>query len=240
MGIKLSPADTPEHSQALSPLQAGFILALGGLITALKRVILPYTAGAVGLFCLVAFLLYHQCMNLLDIPAPFTYLLLAGLLLCCGAAAMAYALLLCIVHGLHSAAVYAEEFFYALFEALKDKIRLHIQSMDEGIAKQQAKVILDNSVREVLSPLKQLRARSVSAALASVLLAILTFVSRSVFLARLARFSGTTIQFSKLFASRATLVGALFLNMRWLSILLLWLLYGVGAIILLGTLLLVW
>lgn len=240
MGIKLSPTDSPVLPQRNSPLQAGFILALGGLVAALKRVILPYTAGALGLFCLVAYLLYNKCINPLALPSFFTYLLFAWLLISCGAAAMAYALLLCLVHGLHSAAVYAEEFFYALFEALKEKIRLKIQNMDEGIAKQQAKVILDNSVREVLSPLKQLRARSLMAALANLLLGILTFVSRSVFLARLARASGKTIQFSRLFASRATLVGALFLNMRWLSILLLWLLYGLGAGILLGTLLLVW
>ena len=153
---------------------------------------------------------------------------------------MGYAFLLSAFWALKEAATYAEDFFYQLFENLKDHIRNRIDNMEAGVAKQQAKVILDNSIREVLAPLKALRLDSALRVLAVILLAILTFVSRAVFLARLARLTGASIHFSAIFASRATLVGALFLNMRWLSALVLGALYAVGMGIFLIDLWIIW
>ena len=223
MGIKLSKEPTVRTSERL---RAGFILVLGGLLVVLKRAVLPHFLLATGLLLVTGYAVYDHVSAW---PAPLNWLILflTGILGCF--LAMGYAFTGAFLYALKQAATYAEDFFYELFEALKDKIRAQIDTLEEGVAKQQAKVILDNSVREVFAPLKQLRVGSVPGALLAVLVGILTFVSRSVFIARVARTAGTTVKFSRIFASRATLIGALFLNMRWLSALLLWLLYAIGA-----------
>ena len=59
-------------------------------------------------------------------------------------------------------------------------------------------------------------------------------------MARLARIPAATVSFSAVFASRATLVGALILNFRWLATLVLWLLYALGAAAFLFNVWLVW
>ena len=157
-----------------------------------------------------------------------------------GVLALAYALLTALVFALRSAAVNVEDFLYMLFASVKDKVRSKIDAMDEGIAKQQAKVILENSLREVFAPLKELRFRTLPALVAGVFVSCLTLVSRAVFLARLARLPAATVQFSAVFASRATLVGALILNFRWLATLALWLLYALGAAVMLLSIWMVW
>ena len=230
MGIKLSAE--PVQASSAERLRVGFIFILGGLLTLLKRGVLPHLLLSIGLWLLTVFAVYRIYPFEQSISAVLFWIWFIVLVILGSSLALVYALLTSIFWALKHAAAYAEDFFYELFETLKNKIRSQINSMEEGIAKQQAKVMLDNSVREILSPLKKLRIGSVPAILGAVLLAVLTFISRSVFLARLARISGATVNFSTIFASRATLVGALFLNMRWLATLILWLLYGVGLLVL--------
>ncbi len=234
MGIKLSEEPKVRTSERL---RAGFVLVLGGLLIALKRAVLPHFLLATVLLLVTGYAVYHHVSAW---PAPLNWLILflSGIL--GGVLAMGYAFAGAFLYALKQAATYAEDFFYELFEALKDKIRAQIDSLEEGMAKQQAKLILDNSVREVFAPLKQLRIGSVPGVLLAVLVGILTFVSRSVFIARVARTAGTTVKFSRIFASRATLIGALFLNMRWLATLALWMMYALGVLILLWSVYLVW
>lgn len=230
MDIKLSSDAAAESAQTTQTqrLRNGFIVIVGGLTVLLKRAVLPHMSLGGCLWVLSVYAAYKLGFAKWQLPAVLGWGWIVGFALLTAAAATGYVFLTSLAAALKGAATYAEDFFYELFEALKDKIRTKINTMEEGIAKQQAKVILDNSVREVLSPLKSLRLRSVPTVLIACLLGILTFVSRSVFLARLARISGKTVHFSTIFASRATLVGALFLNMRWLAALLLWMLYAVG------------
>ncbi len=228
MGIKLSAEAVSPAPSVAQRLRAGFLLVLGGLLAVLQKAVLPHLLLALGLLAATGYALYHQLQQsagwLVAAVLPAT-LLIGGIL------ALGYAFLTALLYSLKSAASYAEDFFYELFEALKDKIRKKIDNWEDGIAKQQAKVIVENSVREVLAPLKQLRVGSVPKVLLTILVGVLTFISRSVFLARVARATGTTIRFSRIFASRATLVGALFLNMRWLAALLLWMLYIAGGLV---------
>ncbi len=233
MGIKLSQTD-PKDLPNIPPtstserLRLGVVLILGGVLEVLRRVVLPHFLLAFGLLFVTGYALFHAAAAW---PAWFAWLILpvAGLLVV--TSAFGYALLTSLFCALKQAATYAEDFFYELLEAVKDKIRQKIDNLEEGVAKQQAKVMLDNSVREVFAPLKQLRVGSVPGVLLTIVVGVLTFISRSVLIARIARVSGKTIQFSRIFASRATLVGALFLNMRWLAALLLWTLYGLGLLI---------
>lgn len=229
-----APSTTAER------LRAAFVLVLGGLAAVLRGIFLPHLLVSLGLFTLAGYGIYKVWLGPLALPFPFSWVV-AGLVVGgYGAAALAYALVTSLVFSVRAAAGYAEDFFYELFASLKDKVRARIDDMDEGLAKQQARVILDNSVREVFAGLRAFRFGPAPKAVAGVLLSLLTFVTRSVFLARLARLSGTTVNFSAVFAGRATLVGALFLNMRWLASLALCLLYGAGLCALLVNIWLIW
>jgi len=231
MGINLSKGTIP-LAQPADRLQAGFILILGGLLAVLKRVVLPHIGLAAGIWLVTVYAVYKTATANTYLPGFLIGLYGLLFVLISAVGAFVYAFLMALFCALKEAATYAEDFFYELFEILKTKIRAHIANMEEGIAKQQAKVIVDNSIREVLAPLKKFKVGSVANVVSGVLLAVLTFVSRAVFLARLARLTGATVNLSAIFASRATLVGALFLNMRWLATFILWLLYGIGCLML--------
>lgn len=230
MNIKLSPAPEKESfvSATAQRLQAGFLLLLGGMLTALRTIFLPYLGISLVLLVVAIFALYHHFIGFL--PAPLSWVLLFLAFGFYGALAFGYAVVLSLVFGVKTAAGQVEDFLYELFASVKDKVRSKINDMDEGLPKQQAKVILENSVSEVLAPLKTYRLNSAPKVAALVLVSALTFVTRSVFLARLARLTTGTVQFSAVFASRATLVGALFLNLRWLAVLVLWMLYALGLL----------
>ena len=92
--------------------------------------------------------------------------------------------------------------------------------------------MLSGSVREVVGVYRGTRSRSLVQGVCAVFLSVLSLALRSVLLARLARAAGKTVQLGKLFAGRATLVGAVFLNLRFFSTVLLYLLYAVGAAVL--------
>ena len=227
-----------KNATSVQRLKAAFVLSLGGLLAAVRTIFLPHFLAAGVLFIFASYALYKVGFGAL--PEPFSYLLVGICFIIYGILALAYALLASLVCGLRNAAIHAEDFLYELFSSLKEKVRGKIEGMDEGIAKQQAKVILENSLHEVFAPLKELRFNTAPALIAGVLLSFLTFVSRAVFMARLSRLPAATVSFSAVFASRATLVGALVLNFRWLASLLLWLLYGLGAAALLINVWLIW
>ena len=232
------PLSKPTSQTEESRLKAAFVFSLGTLLLAVKTIFLPHLAAGLGLFVLCCFGAYKTWLYLL--PQPLSWLAWLLVLGVFGVLALAYALLTALVFALRSAAVNVEDFLYMLFASVKDKVRSKIDAMDEGIAKQQAKVILENSLREVFAPLKELRFRTLPALVAGVFVSCLTLVSRAVFLARLARLPAATVQFSAVFASRATLVGALILNFRWLATLALWLLYALGAAVMLLSIWMVW
>ncbi len=230
MGIKLSAVaenSAGALSSATQQLRAAFLLLLGGMLTSLRTIFLPYLALALCLSLVGIYALYQQFIGFL--PAPLSWFLFFLAFSLYGALAFAYAVLLSLVYGVKSAAAHVEDFLYELFSSVKEQVRSKINDMEDGLPKQQAKVILENSVLEVIAPLKNFRLNSAPKVAAFVLISALTFVTRSVFLARLARLTTNTVQFSTVFASRATLVGALFLNLRWLAVLVLWILYALGV-----------
>lgn len=238
MNIKLSAREDAPSASSSERVKAAFLLTFGGLLAVLRNVFLPHFLAAFGLFALASYALYKACSGIL--PAPFSWL--AGLPVAggFGVLALLYAGITSAVFAMHSAACRVEDLLYELFASLKEKVRARIEDMDDGVAKTQAKVILENSLREAFAPLKSLRFGGAPGALAGMFLSLLSFVARSVFLARLARMSGSAVNFSAVFAGRATLVGALFLNFRWLSALLLWALYVLGALALAVNIWLVW
>ncbi len=232
------PLSAASSSAVPARLKAAFVFSLGGLLVALRTIFLPYMAAAAVLFLWAFYAAYKVFLSAL--PEPFGWA--CGLLIfaCYGLLALAYALAGALLSALRAAAVNIEDFLYELFAALKEKVRTKVNGMQDGVAKQQAKIILENSLREVFVPLKNLRFSSAPALAAAVFVSLLTFVSRAVFMARLARLPEAAVSFSAVFAGRATLVGALILNFRWLATLLLWFLYALGLGVFVFNLWLVW
>ncbi len=232
MGIKLSVVQEEVPAALPQRLRAAFLFSLGGFLVLLRRIFLPHFLAAGVLFALLGYAVYQTFFFML--PGLLAW---AAVGLVCGVSgllALAYGLTMAFLFALRAVSESAEDFLYAWFASLKQRVRLQVERMDEGVAKQQARVILENSLREAVAPLKAYRLGRGPAVVAGVFLSLLTFVTRSVFLARLAKLSGATVNFSALFASRATLVGAIFLNLRWLASLLLWVLYlgGMAAFLL--------
>lgn len=216
--------------RAADGVRTAFVALLNAMLRSLRVVLLPHLLACLCLFVLAGYALYKAWFGAL--PGVLYWLAALVNIVAWGALAVMYAVLLSSVFGIYTVSVCVEDFFYALFADIKEKLQDHINSMQDGVAKQQARVLVRNSIAEVFSPLKNLHLSSVPAAAALVLLSALTFVSRSVFFARLARAAGPTVKLSSVFASRATLVGALLLNLRCLSVLVLWILYAAGILVL--------
>lgn len=238
MSIESVPLSKDSAQTAAGRLKAAFVFSLGTLLVAVRTIFLPHLLAGVGLLVLSCYAVYKSWLFLL--PFPLSCLAWLFVLAFLGIFAFGYALLAALVFALRSAAVNIEDFLYTLFSSVKESVRAKIDTMDEGLAKQQAKVILENSLQEVFAPLKALRFNTAPALVAGVFVSLLTFISRAVFLARLARLPAATVSFSAVFASRATLVGALILNFRWLATFLLWLLYAAGILVVVFDIWVIW
>ena len=188
--VPLSRVSVPTAAQRL---KAAFMLSLGGLLVSVRTIFLPHALAAGALFVLAVYAAYTCWATWL--PAPFSWLAGLAALIGCGALALAYALVTSLVCALRHAAVNVEDFLYELFASLKEKVRGKIDAMDEGVAKQQAKVILENSLREVFAPLMELRFNTAPALVAGVFVSLPPFVSRVVFMALFGPYSGGDGQF---------------------------------------------
>lgn len=103
--------------------------------------------------------------------------------------------------------------------------------MDEGVAKEQAKILLADSLAEVVGELKRAPMSSVGGLLARGFLSMVSLIAKSVFIGRIMELSGATVSMSAVFASRVTLVGAILLNMSLICTVLLWGLYLLGVLV---------
>lgn len=216
---------------ALQKAQNAFLAALKLLFQILAQVFLPHITGAVGIFLLLAFVVYHVFTGRTDLPASAGTGIILLLLFFYGAFTFIYAVLTSCVFSIRVVSGKMEALMYDVFAALKEKIAAKIENMDEGIAKEQAKVVMRNSIAELFGSFKTYKLTSIPAAIAVLFLSFLTFVTKSVFIGKIMQMSGATISFSAIFASRATLIGAIFLNLRLLSTVLLIVLYGFAGVL---------
>ena len=207
-----------------------FTQALQGLADILRKVFLPHLAAGLGLFIISVYSVYSFVLAPAHLPAPVEFIFVGALFLGYGMVAFAYAFITACVFALRIACATWEEFIDNTLDQVKQAAANKIDDMNEGLAKDQAKVIVSGSVREVFGEFNQGRKTSFGRALTRLLLGVTSLAMRSVLLARVVKISGQTVQLGKLFAGRATLVGAIFLNLRLFSTLLLVLLYVLGAV----------
>lgn len=218
-------------SAAVQTAREGLRSCLQFLLQSITMVFLPHMLLSTVVFMLAGYAAYQAVQPLFaNLPVVLG---LWGILLVLiyGCMAFIYAVFTAGIFSLRTLSLRMEDFIYGLFAAVKERISAKINSMDEGLAKDQAKLLLTDSLTEVITELKNSNLRSSAAVAASVLLGLLGFAAKTVLVGRVMELAGASVSMGAVFASRATLVGAIFLNMSLICTVLLWGLYLLGALI---------
>ena len=222
--VKLSPA--PQEKPAFSALQQG----LGGLVSVLQKVFLPHVSVGLAAFVLMSFLTYQFVWVPSHLPKLLKDIWALFLIGCYGVGIFGYTLLTASVYALRQACSAWDDFIDDIIDRVQEKMISHLDSLQEGIAKDQAKILVRGSVKEVF---QSARRAPIPRWIAFVGLGALMLAVRAVLTARVVKLAGATVKVSKIFAGKATLAGAVLLNLRLFSTLLLWVLYLMGLIVLL-------
>jgi hypothetical protein len=232
--VPLSRADEPKTAQNL------FLSALTGLVSIFRTVFLPHLAVGLAVFVSLTYISYVFLIASLDLPATAEKILLFVFIGIYGAIAFGYSMSASCVFSLYKACAAWEEWLEDLFDQVKANMLARLDNMDDGIPKAQAKIAVSGSVREVVCQYKTDTPPSFTKWLTSFGIGCVVVAMRSVLLAKIVKYSGRTVNIGKLFASRSTLAGAVFLNLRFFALLLLIVLYTVGVLLILINLFFVW
>ena len=150
-------------------------------------------------------------------------------LVICAAATFGYMLLAAGVYALRLACITWDNFIDDVLDQVQEKMISRLDTFNDSLAKDQAKVLVRGSVQEVYENTR--RSATLPRWLITATLGVLMLAVRAVLTARILKFAGTTIKVSKIFAGKATLVGAIFLNLRLFATLLLAVVYIAGGIV---------
>ncbi len=224
-------AAAPDSSSALTQ-------GILGVIRLLRRVLLPHLVVGLGFFIFLSYVTYQTFFPSLYLPAGLKNILAVLFFLSYGAIVFFYSLTASGVYALWLACTTWENFIDDMLERVQDKMISRLDEFQDSIAKDQAKVLVRGSVREVYENTR--RSTTLPRWGVALTLGALMLVVRAVLTARVVKVAGTTIKVSKLFAGKATLVGAIFLNLRLFSALLLGAIYLIGCVALVLNVALVW
>lgn len=231
LAMKTSPS--VPLSSAPSSLDKG----MRGLVTILRGVFLPHMAAGMGLFALMAYVTYVRVFAPMRGPEGLKTALLAVFLLGYGAAAFGYSVLAACLYALRLACVAWEDFIDDTLDQVKARVVSRLDTLQDSVAKDQAKVLVRGSVREVYESAR--RSTTLPRWVAAISLGALMLAVRAVLTARIIKLAGTTVKVSKIFAGKATLAGAVFLNLRFFATVILGLVYVAGGVIILLNMVLV-
>lgn len=216
-----------------APANSGlFVQGMRGFAEVLRNVFLPHLLAGIGLFLLAAYVSYQVCVVPLRLPDLFENAVAVVLFGVYGVTAFLYSFVAAAAFAVRSACAAWEDFIDGAIDLVKENIASRVENMNEGLAKNQAKVLVSGSVRDVFASAGKRELRSFPRWLAASFLGVVTLALRSVLIARIVKVSGTTVKLGKVFAGKATIAGAVFLNLRLFSTLLLTLVYAAGAFLL--------
>ena len=195
----------------------------------LKRSFFPHLIGGVGLFVLVSYV--TACTLFATWPGPFKWIGVGVLFVCYGGAALCYSFFTACVYALRLACVRWNDFIDDILELVQQQTAKQVADMNVGLSKPQAASLVRGSVRDVFVSLRQTQAPGPRWVLLAGL-GCLAVAVRAVLRAKILKWTGRTVQLGKLFAGRATLVGAVFLNLHFFATVLLCACYALGAAVL--------
>ena len=215
--VSAVPADSP---RAFAP----------GMVAIFQNVLLPHLAAGLGLFLVSVYVGYAVWIAPFHFPGKIAVILVGILTVLYGGLMLGYSLLAAGAFALYEACAAWEDFIDYLLDCVQQRALAQLENMEESLAKDQAKVLIRGSVREVISSVRKNEFSSWPRGLTVLCLGGLMLALRSVLIARIIKWSGVTIKLSKIFAGKATLVGAIFLNLRFFALLLLGIIYGIGGL----------
>ncbi len=200
--------------------------SLAGLAWELKRWFLPHLVGGIGLFLLLS---YVTSVTLFaSWPWGLKWLGVVVLLVLYGGSAFCFSLFTACVFAVRAACVHWNDFIDGVLALVQTQAAGHVAGMNVGLSKTEARSVVRGSVREVFSSLRQ-KEVAFPRLFLWVGLGTLALAVRAVLTAKISKWATRTVQLSKLFAGRATLVGAVFLNLHFFATVLLGMCYALGA-----------
>lgn len=239
--VRAMTTNLPEKiylSQEPAAPDNAFVVCVRGVLAILRRVFLPHLVAGLGIFVVMAYATYAIILAPLQGPVLLKNLSALLLVFLYGAVIFLYSLTAACVYALRLACVTWENFIDTTLDQVQEKMISRLDNLHDCIAKDQAKVLVRGSVREVYENTR--RSTTLPRWAVAVTLGALMLAVRAVLTARIIKLAGTTVKVSKIFAGKATLAGAVFLNLRLFATLLLGLVYAVGGIVLLFNVALVW
>lgn len=222
--------DSIPLSKVETPAKAGlFLQAMQGALTIFKNVFLPHLAVGFVVFALVSYVTYAHLIAPVKMGSFMTAVCVLCVMMLYGGIALCFSLLGAGVFSLRKACVAWEEFLEQMLDQVKETALAKLNNLNDGLPKEQAKIVITGSVRETIQSFRPQSLSAVGNWTVAFILGCIILAMRSVLIAKVVKYSGRTVKVAKIFAGRATLVGAIFLNLRFFSTLLLLVLYGAGV-----------
>jgi len=228
--------DSIPLSKIATSQEAGlFLQAVQGVLAIFKNVFLPHLGIGFAIYALVTYVTYHYLIAPVKMTPFLAFFCVLCIMIFYGGITLFLSVLGACLFSLRKACVAWEEFLEGLLDRVKETALSKIENLNDGITKEQAKIVIRGSVRETIASLRPQSFSTVGNWAVAFVLGCLILAMRSVLVAKVVKYSGRTIKMTKLFAGRATLVGAIFLNLRFFSTVLLLSLYvGSAALLLLN------
>lgn len=222
--------DCPAQEPASSPgVEALFRLAVAGFLCELRRWFLPHVLAGVGLFLWAC---YFTVVVAFPAGSSFFKQISIGLLFIIYAVlSFCFSLFTACVFALRAGCVAWNDFIGGILDLVQAQIATHVSDFSKQLTKQQARHLVSGSIQEVVGAIKR-QEQQVPRFVLFFCVGMLSVALRAVFRAKIIKWSGRTLQLTKLFAGRANLIGAIFLNLHFLATLLLITCYATGVFVL--------
>lgn len=210
-------------------VQALFAQALARAAQKLRQWFLPHLVGGIGLFLLMAYV--TSATLFAHWASVWKWLAICLVLAGYGVVAFCYSFFTTCILAVRLVCVEWNDFIDHVLTLVQDQTAHHLADMNVGLSKPEATHLVRGSVREVFGAMKT-KQTGLARGFIILCLGLLAAAVRAVLSAKIIKWSGRTVQLGKLFAGRATLVGAIFLNLHFFATLLLAACYALGLLVL--------
>ncbi|WP_428897439.1 hypothetical protein Dip518_001227 [Parelusimicrobium proximum] len=202
--------------ETAKPLKAPDILVmLGTFFKAFAKSILSFIFGTMAITVLGTALVYTLIQRV-HIPLWLQITVTALSLLAYLAFSFFYTIVMSGMSAAKNVFLDIEDFIAEVIDRLKNKMEGHVNSMQEGMTKKQASLLLKNSIREVVNEYKAVKANSVIKAGLIFILSLTLLVVRRVLTGRIKEATGMEIGIGTIFAGPAVIFGAVVFHLRFI------------------------
>ncbi len=196
-------------STEASAQKSSLVTAANAFFKHMATVVLPFIFGSVAVVLVWAYFVF----GMRNLEGYQFGLAVLGILFF-GSLAFIFGLFMAFLSSLKKIAVYVEDFASELIAKLKAKMAEKVSSMDEGLTKQQAEVLLKSTLKDIRATYKETKATGAGKAVLILILSLTTWLVGKVLVGRIKEASGMDISVGLLFASPVIIVSAVFFNMR--------------------------